>query len=121
MATIEFLALGRLDRVEKQMRRNLGIVRRRKLELERIGATPGRDPALDPLLAELRRMQLRLDLGMREIAADHRRQPVESEALTRAEGILAAAGEMIELLIWLGARPPGGVGRPAQLTNCLSP
>lgn len=106
MATIEFLAVGQMDRFAKNIRNNLAQVRRRKLMAEQAGAQPKRDPSLDLLLAELHRLRLRLDFYMGQIAAAAQQEPVESQTLARAGDILTDAGEMIELLIWLGARSP---------------
>lgn len=106
MGTLTYLTLGQINRLAREVRTKLAHLRHRKLILQTNNAKPERDPALDPLLAQLQHLRSVLDFQMRKIRQQREIEPAEDEALSHAGSIFSDAAELIDLLIWFGADIP---------------
>ena len=106
MGTLHFMAASKIGRVGQNIRNNLSVLRRRKLSLQLSTETPVRDSMLDPILAELQQVRVRLEFQIRKLASEAPLDESEDQALGAARAIMADAAEMANLLIWFGANLP---------------
>ena len=63
-----------------------------------------RNPDLDPLLDLLRTLRADYDLQIRELEAHEGAEAIEMSVLARAREILSDVAELIDLLVWFGAK-----------------
>jgi hypothetical protein len=106
MGTLDLLAGAKIDKLGREIRGQLAILRRRKLILDGRKEAPARNAALDPLLGELNSLRIRLEFQIRKLESEQSLTPPEDQLVPHARAILDDAAEMVALLIWFGAEMP---------------
>lgn len=106
MGTLQLLDGIRLERYCRTIRRDVSALRRRKLTLSTGNAHPGRNPTLDQMFLDFQRERLILDDQIRDAESTYVLNTAEDEALSHVREIQRHMAEIVELLIWFGAKMP---------------
>jgi hypothetical protein len=100
---INLLDCARMERALRHIRNEIVKLRRRKLILCARKAQPERNARLDPLLATLQHLRMRLDVEMQVVSAERLLSAAKDQTLICAGTVTSDIDEMIELLSWFGA------------------
>ena len=105
MLTLSFWTDAELTRVGNQIRKDVAELRKRQLVLSAAKERPSRNPDLDSPLTQLQLLRVDLDARIIGIEADAVARAVELPLVDHARRILADVADLVDLLIWFGAKP----------------
>jgi hypothetical protein len=116
---VEFLVSARIDRLGRQIRRQLVRLRRQKIELQVRRSQPARNPKLDAFLGDLFRLRQQLDSRICRIEATRNLDSAVERALERTLDIRGDILEMVDLLYWFGAHSPADTGADRRVEYAM--
>ncbi len=109
-----WLAEPRIERVFRQVRSDLGKLRRRQLSFLASLGKPGRNADLDPFVYLLGILRTDYDLQIRALEERDGDEAPEPTVLARARAISRDVDEIIDLLVWFGGKTSTGPEIGAQ-------